>query len=55
MKLPLKILTTNAQGVIVKNLKTKLNQFIPYEIFIRRIQWGIYEISNPDKIPSHIS
>jgi len=55
MKITLKILKKSAQGVVVKNLKTKFNQFIPNEIFLRRIQWGIYEISNPDQIPLQIN
>ena len=52
MKEKIAIIEENSYGIIVLNITKKVKQFIPMDKFIKRVNWGIYEIVNACLLPN---
>ncbi|MDA9774190.1 hypothetical protein N9B82_04460 [Saprospiraceae bacterium] len=52
MKERIAIIEERSYGLIVLNITKKVKQFIPMEKYIKRVNWGIYEIVNACLLPT---
>jgi len=52
MKERVAIIEEKAYGLIVLNITKKMKQFVPMDKFIKRVNWGMYELVNACLIPN---
>jgi hypothetical protein len=50
MSQKIEILDVLPIGYMVKNLTRNIKQFIPKELMLKRMQWGLYEVINKNKL-----
>lgn len=51
MREKIAIIEENAYGLIILNITRKVKQFVTMDKFIKRVNWGIYELVNACVIP----
>lgn len=54
MKEKIAIIEENTHGMIILNITRKVKQFVTMDKFIKRVNWGIYELVNACLLPSAI-
>lgn len=53
MKEKIAIIEEKAYGYIVINITKKVKQIIPFDKFVKRVNWGIYELVNACLVPQN--
>lgn len=51
MKDKIAIIEENKHGLIILNISRKVKQFVTTEKFVKRVNWGIYELVNACLLP----
>ena len=46
MSQKIEILDVMPYGFMIKNLTKNIKQFIPKELLLKRVKWGLYEVIN---------
>ena len=54
MKERIAIIEEKSYGLIILNITRKVKQFVPMDKFVKRVNWGIYELVNACLIPSAV-
>jgi hypothetical protein len=49
MSQKIEIINVMPYGYMVKNISRNIRQFIPKELMLKRIKWGLYEVINKSK------
>lgn len=52
MKEKIAIIEENKHGLIILNISRKVKQFVTMDKFIKRVNWGIYELVNACILPT---
>lgn len=54
MKERIAIIEEKSYGLIVLNITRKVKQFVPMDKFVKRVNWGIYELVNACLVPNQV-